>query len=432
MGGDAPALAPASRTAEAVVRRSYGRLVALLARRTRDIAAAEDALSDALAEALAHWPERGVPANPEAWLLTVARRKSIDSARRRRSAEAAEGNLRWLGEELAAARSEGPEPLDERLLLMFACAHPAIDPAIRAPLILQTILGFDAATIASAFLVSPATMSQRLVRAKRKISDSGIPFERPESGELALRLDAVLDAIYATFSEGWADPAGADTQRSDVAEEAVFLARLVVSQLPGSAETLGLLSLMLHALARREARRSPVGDYVPLASQDPNAWDQTMIDEAESLLARASALPETGRYQLEAAIQSAHAIRRFRGEADWQAIAKIYDALLALTDSPAVAVNRAVAIAECETPQAGVEALDAIGDDPRLRTYQPYWAARAELLARRGDPGDARHADAAYEQAIGLATDAAIRQFLEARRAELAPIADAGDEGDEQ
>lgn len=402
--------------AEAVARRSYGRLVALLAARTRDVAAAEDALADAFAAALADWPEHGVPASPEAWLLTVARRKWIDTTRRRRSAEGAADQLRLLAEESEAAAAGGTELGDERLALVFACAHPAIDPAIRAPLILQTILGLDAAAIGSAFLVSPATMAQRLVRAKRKIREAGVPFRVPEGAELAPRLDAVLEAVYAAFAEGWSDPSGADPRRRTLGEEAIWLGRLVVSLLPGEAEALGLLSLMLHAGARREARRDAQGEYVPLAEQNPAEWDAKAIEEAEALLSRANALPGTGRYQLEAAVQSAHAVRRFTGRSDWAAIERLYDALLALTGSPVVALNRAVAVAENRGAAAGLEVLDALADDRRLAGYQPYWAARADLLARAGD---ATEADAAYGRAIGLESDAAVRRFLERRRAGL-------------
>ena len=309
--------------AEAVARRSYGKLVAMLAARTRDVEGAEDALSDAFAAALSDWPAAGVPANPEAWLLTVARRKQIDALRRRRSGESATGHLQLIADELDAAASSDATIPDDRLALMFACAHPAIDPAIRAPLMLQTILGFDAATIGSAFLVSPATMAQRLVRAKNKIREAGIPFQVPERVELAPRLAAVLAAIYAAFAEGWADPAGTEVRRRNLAEEGIWLGRLVVSLLPQEAEALGLLALMLYAQARRDARRDADGEYVPLADQDPGRWDAPLIDEAERLLVHASTLPGAGRYQLEAAVQSAHVVRRLTGRADWAAIERI-------------------------------------------------------------------------------------------------------------
>ena len=403
-------------TAEAVARRSYGKLVALLAARTRDVAGAEDALSDAFAAALVAWPASGVPRTPEAWLLTVARRKWIDAARRRRSSEDAAGHLTLMAEEIEAAAAGEIQLPDERLSLMFACAHPAIDPGIRAPLILQTILGFDAASIGSAFLVSPASMGQRLVRAKKKIREAGIPFQVPERAHLGARLEAVLDALYAAFSEGWSDPTGTEVRRRNLAEEGIWLGRLVASLLPDDPEALGLLALMLYAQARRGARRDAQGEYVPLADQDPARWDRRLIEEAEGLLSRASALPGAGRYQLEAAVQSAHVVRRLTGRSDWAAIERIYDALLAMTGSPVVAINRAIAVAATRGPAAGLEALDALADDARLADYQPYWAARAGLLARTGE---VEAADGAYERAIGLEVDPAVRRFLQQRRAEL-------------
>jgi RNA polymerase sigma-70 factor (ECF subfamily) len=299
---------------------------------------------------------------------------------------------------------------------MFVCAHPAIAAEARAPLMLQTILGFDAGAIASAFLVAPATMGQRLVRAKAKIRQAGIPFRVPELAELRERLRAVLDAIYAAYAEGWSDPAGTEARRRNLAEEAIWLGRLVASLLPQEPEALGLLSLMLHAQARRVARRDVEGRYVPLAEQDTALWDAAMIDEAESLLHGASVLGTIGRYQLEAAVQSAHVIRRDGGRADWAAIAHLYDALAQLTDSPVVAINRAVAITETQGPAAALAALDAVADDPRLAQYQPYWAARAGLLERLGE---AAAADGAYELAIGLESDPAVRAFLQGRRAGL-------------
>jgi RNA polymerase sigma-70 factor, ECF subfamily len=410
---------PVHATAEAVARRSYGKLVAFLAARTRDVAAAEDALSDAFAAALADWPAHGIPHKPEAWLLAVARRKATDGARRRHTSETAASELRMMAEEIEDRMASASEIPDERLSLMFACAHPAIDAGIRAPLILQTILGFDAATIASAFLVAPAAMGQRLVRAKQKIALAGIPFRLPDRADLAERLDAVLDAIYATFAEGWSDPVGTEARRRNLAEEGIWLGRLVASLLPEEPEALGLLALMLYAEARRPARRDANGDFVPLGEQDTARWDGALIAEAEALLRAASAKGSLGRYQLEAAIQSAHVVRRLTGVSDWNAIAQLYDALLALTGSPVVAINRAVAIAETQGPAAGLAALDALVEDRRLADYQPYWAARADLLARTGAAADADHA---YELAIGLESDPAVRRFLEQRRDAIRPL----------
>src|ERR1700730_17189057 len=287
--GDAQARDAARKTADAVARRSYGKLVSFLAARTRDVGAAEDALSEAFASALADWPTKGCPSNPEGWLLTVARRKVIDMYRGRRRAELASERLQIMAEGLDAAAADADIP-DQRLALMFACAHPAIDISIRAPLILQAVLGLDAKTIASAFLMSPAAMSKRLVRAKDKIRQAGIPFTVPEREELLARLETVLDTIYAAFAEGWTDPGGTDLARRDLAEEAIFLSRVVTELLPSEPEALGLLALLLHAEARRPARRNPNGDYVPLAQQDPARWDAQMIAEAEALLHRASTI----------------------------------------------------------------------------------------------------------------------------------------------
>jgi predicted RNA polymerase sigma factor len=406
-------------TADAVARRSYGKLVAFLAARTRDVASVEDALSEAFAAALADWPHNGCPANPEGWLLTAARRKLIDFARRRRTGEAAGGELQLLAEELeaGAAGTVGETQLpDQRLALMFACAHPAIEAGIRAPLILQVLLGLDAAMIASAFLVSPATMGQRLVRAKDKIRQAGIPFRIPEREELPSRLDAVLEAIYAAFSEGWSDSGGTDVGRRNLAEEALFLGQLVAQLLPEEPEALGLLALMLHVEARRPARRNARGEYIPLAEQDMALWNEEMIGLAEMLLRRASPMGSIGRYQLEGALQSAHVHRRRTGEANWPSVVQLYDALLALSGSPVVAINRALAIAAVDGAAVALRAIDELASDKRLTEYQPYWAARAELLARTGACAEARQA---YDVAIGLERDPAVRSFLQQRQAGL-------------
>jgi len=394
-------------TAEAVARRSYGKLVALLAARTRDVAAAEDALSEAFAAALTDWPLKGCPANPEAWLVTVARRKTIDMARRQRNSE-------MLAEGLAAA--EQAEIPDRRLALMFVCAHPAIEAGIRAPLILQVTLGLDAKTIASAFLTSPAAMGKRLVRAKEKIRQAGIPFSIPEREELPSRLETVLDAIYAAFTEGWTDPGGTDVVRRDLTEEAMFLARLVTDLLPEQPEALGLLALLLHAQARRRARRTADGEYVPLAEQDAALWDRQMIAEAEALLRRASTMGCIGRYQLEGALQSAHVYRCLTGHDNWAEVVQLYDALLAIAGSPVVAINRALAVAELHGAALGLDAMQEVAADARIAEYQPYWAARAELLAKTGARSEARRA---YEIAIGLESDAAVRRFLQRRQSAL-------------
>jgi predicted RNA polymerase sigma factor len=440
-------------TAEAVARSSYGKLVAFLAARTQDVASAEDALSEAFAAALADWPANSTPANPEAWLLTVARRKLIDAARRSKTAEAASPELQLIVDHAQAdasdaqtgARGTGfvsadtalseagrraatlaPPPdflarpsavhefPDRRLALMFACTHPAIDASVRAPLILQTILGLDAKRIASAFLVAPAAMGKRLVRAKEKIRVAGVPLEIPEREDLAPRLEAVLDAIYAAFAEGWNDPLGSDSLRADLTGEALYLARLAAELLPREPEALGLLALMLFAHARRRARRSAAGEYVPLAAQDTSLWDGAAIAEANAALAHAATFARPGGFQLEAALQSAHAHRMLARTNNWRDVVALYDALFALTASPVVAINRALAIAEVENATAALAALPDGTADPRLETYQPYWAARADLLARTGTHDE--EARRAYDIAIGLESDPAVRAFLLARR----------------
>ncbi|MGN6232443.1 MAG: RNA polymerase sigma factor [Trinickia sp.] len=412
-GRDCEADATARAVAEDVARRSYGKLVALLAMRTRDVAAAEDVLADAFAAALIDWPKRGCPANPEAWLMTVARRRAIDAARHRRVGDQLMTEFVLLADEID---ERDPSALpDRRLALLFACTHPALEATICTPLMLQVVLGLDAKTIASAFLTSPAAMGKRLARAKGKIRDAGVPFSVPERDELPRRLAAVLDAIYAAFAEGWSDPVGGDTVRHDLAGEALFLAQLLVELLPQEPEALGLLSLMLFAHARRDARRDAAGDYVPLSEQDPSQWNAPMIDAADALLLRASTFKAIGRFQLEAALQSAHVHRCRTRRPNWDEVVQLYDALLVIAASPVIAVNRALAVAECEGPRAALDALAPYANDPRLAQYQPYWAARADLLARAGSTAEAL---GAYDMAIGLERDPALRKFLQRRRAQ--------------
>src|ERR1700731_1729838 len=293
------------RAIERVARESYGRLVAYLSSQTRDVASAEDALSNALVAALTAWPRDGVPQNPEAWLLTAAPRSFIDLVRRQQVAVASEPTLQLLREEREMTLpAEFP---DDRLKLLFVCAHPAIDSSMHTPLMLQTVLGLDAARIAHAFLVSPTTMGQRLVRAKTKIRDGGIRFEIPQERELPQRLDAVLEAIYAGFGIGWDDMAGVDQRGRDLAEEAIWLARVLLRLMPIEAEVRGLLALMIHCEARRLARRGRDGSDIPLLGRDPRQWLLPLIEEAERHLAEASRYGHTGQFQLEAAIQSVHA-----------------------------------------------------------------------------------------------------------------------------
>jgi predicted RNA polymerase sigma factor len=406
---DAPDIA--RRTAETAARDSYGRLLAYLAARARNIAACEDALADAFRAALETWPARGVPDRPEAWLLTAARRNLLHGYRHDKVREAAAPALALLGGE------EGYDPMqadtipDDRLKLMFVCAHPAIDAAARTALMLQTVLGLDAARIASAFLVAPATMGQRLVRAKAKIRDAGIAFEIPGPDELAGRLDAVLAAIYAAYSRGLDDVPGADADRAGLAAEAVWLGRVLAGLMPDEPETLGLLALMLHCEARRAARRDEAGAFVPLDRQPTARWDRALMAEAEALLARAASFARMGRYQLEAAIQSVHAQRAMTGITEWAALDMLYGALGALAPSAGATVSHAAVRAGVAGPDAGLVLLDALPPD-LVAAYQPYWVVRGHLLAEAGNPAESH---SAYTRAVGLTEDPALRAFLVAK-----------------
>lgn len=404
----------AGATAEMVARRSYGKLVAILASRNSDLSAAEDALADAFAAALRSWPASGTPENPEAWLLTVARRRQADDARRKSTRQGAEQHLALLADERDMSREDMDHDAlpDRRLGLMFACAHPAIDGNVRTPLILQTILGFDAKDIAAAFLVSSAAMSQRLVRAKAKIKHAHISLSIPEAEALPERLDYVLDAVYACFTAGWSDPFSPENGLHDLSCEAIWLGRMLVKLLPDHPATSGLLSLMLFADARRRARRDSEGRFIPLSNQDVELWDAAKIEEGNSLLRAALVSGDLERFQLMAAIQSAHAARRVTGQTDWPAIVLLYDALFSLTQSPVVAVNRAMAIGEEKGWSAGLDALAPAEVDKAVFHYQPYWATKAELLGRAADREGMREA---FRMAVALSDDAAIRVYLEQR-----------------
>jgi len=401
------------RTIERVARESYGRLVAYLSVHTHDLASAEDALSNALVSALNHWPREGVPKNPEAWLLTAARHSLIDVIRHQKVVLESEPTLKFLAEnstETTLPRST--QFPDERLKLLFVCAHPAIDPAMHTPLMLQTVLGVDAARIAQAFLIAPKTVGQRLFRAKTKIRSGGIPFEIPLERDLPERLDAVLEAIYASFGLGWDDMAGADQRGRDLAEEAMWLARVLLQLMPHEAEVQGLLALMLYCEARRPARRDAKDRYVPLSEQNPEQWLVPLIEEAEHHLSEAFKHRRVGRFQLEAAVQSVHAERARSGRTDWAAIVLFYEQLLKISPTLGTQVGYAAAVAESKGPEAGLAVLDSIGAGA-VSHYQPYWAVRAHLLQRLGKTHEASDA---YDRAIGLAEDPAVREFLLQKR----------------
>jgi RNA polymerase sigma-70 factor (ECF subfamily) len=376
---------------------------------------AEDALSDAFLAALRSWPEHGLPERPEAWLLAAARNRMIDQLRRQRIQDEYAERFALAAQDAEAVATSRDEFPDERLTLLFLCADPAIDPAVHTPLMLQTVLGINAATIAGAFLVSPAAMSQRLVRAKAKIRDAGMAFRVPEAQELPERVGAVAEAIYAAYWRGWEDVTGADPQPNGLADEAIWLARVLVRLLPEEPEPRGLLSLMLHCEARRGARRTADGHYVPITEQDVTLWDTRMMTEAEQELAQAATRRRIGRFQLEAAIQSVHAERARTGRTEWDAIARLYEGLVRIAPTLGALVARAAATAEVNGPEAGLEMLDHI-QSAAVSTYQPYWAVKAHLLARlhRTSP-----AIEAYDRAMGLAEDEAVRRFLMGRRAQL-------------
>ncbi len=397
---------------ERTAREAYGRLVAILAARSRDIMAAEDALQDAFVAALAQWPTEGVPQNPQAWLLTVARRRTLDSDRRRQVF--VDLGPETVGDAPSYYQQTGTEFRDDRLELMLVCAHPAIDANVRAPLILQTVLGLNAERIAAAFLVSPTGMGQRLVRAKQKIRDAGLAFELPGPEVLEARLDSLLDAIYAAYGVAWEDlnPGGGTHH---LTQEAMMLCDAIAHRLPDHAETLGLMALIRYTKARQHARRSEHGSFVPLKEQDVRRWERELIAQAEALLRKAASKGSLGRYQLEAAIQSAHTTARLSGAEDPQGVLALYEALLRITPSIGARVAHAIAAADVFGPQHGLGLLEAM-EGPTTEGYQAYHAARAELLRLAGAT---ELASQAYVRAVGLSEDASVRRFLEQKRSAL-------------
>jgi RNA polymerase sigma-70 factor (ECF subfamily) len=406
------------RAIESVARESYGRLIAFLSSRTRDVAGAEDALSDALIAALTTWPRDGIPRNPQAWLLTAARNRLMDHARHLQVRAQSAATLELIAGDVFEASEPEAMP-DDRLKLLFVCAHPAIDPDMHTPLMLQTVLGLDAVEIGRAFLVSPQAMGQRLVRAKTKIRQAGIAFEIPAASQLVERLEAVLNAIYAAYGNSWEDATGADPRSQGLAEEAIWLARVLRDQMPDEPEVRGLLALMLHCEARRPARRDETGRFVPLSEQDHHEWLAPMIAAAEAELAAAGRQASQqhsrlGRFQLEAAIQSVHAERARVGYIDWGVISLFYDQLVHLSPTLGALVARAAARGEVKGSAAGLALLDEI-EPAAVISYQPYWAARAHLLQQLHRDQEAHEA---FDRAIGLAEDPAVRQFLMEKRRE--------------
>ena len=432
-------------------------MLALLAARCGNIAAAEDALADALAAALTHWPARGIPENPQAWLYTTARHRLLDAARSAAERTRAEYDEEAI-EAMFRADDTSEEIPDARLKLLFVCAHPAIDAAVRAPLMMQTVLGLEAAEIGRAFLVPETAMAQRLVRAKRKIKEAAIPFVLPTRSDMPARLEAVLEAIYGCFalgseaaprdSDGVApraitlaassaekrsrsdleapaadlaadvtnDPA--DNPADDLADEARFLANLLAHLLPDEPEVLGLAARISLAQARRAARHGPRGEYVPLEEQDTARWDPHLVDWGERLLQRAHACGRIGRFQLEAAIESVHLARARSGGTDWQALALLYEGLMRLAPSIGAAVGQAVALGHAQSPALGLAALERIERTVR-EAFQPAWAARAHLLAMSGRPELFSEAIQALDEAAARAPNEAVRDHLQCKRRAL-------------
>jgi len=395
----------AAAAAEAAARGSYGRLLAWLAWQWRDVAAAEDALADAFAAALERWPVDGVPDAPDAWLLTAAKRRLLMAARRQRLADDPTLTVLWPDEH--AAMPEAARLPDARLRLLFVCAHPAIDPTLHSALMLQTVLGLDAARIASAFLVKPEAMSKRLVRAKAKIRDAGLRFEEPDPDEWPERLASVLEAIYGAYTLHWSLADDADA--GELAGEARFLAELVASQLPGEPEALGLVALLWLCEARRPGRRAA---YRPLHEQDPGDWNATLIAQANAALREAAMRRAPGPFQLEAAIQAAHTQGRQDGHVPWDGITRLHERLLEIAPTVGARIAHAVALAHAQTdPAAGLRLLEAIDAD-LVAAHQPWWAARAHLLAMAGAHSEAAPA---YGRALALTVEPRLRAWLTAR-----------------
>ena len=414
----------AARTADRAARSSYRSLLRRLAT-GGDRANAEDALASAFVAALAAWPEHGVPDNPQAWLLTTARHRMLDEGRkyRVRTGWARDEAVRQTEDRaanLSAAEAGDAGLPDRRLALLFACVHPAAPADMHAPIMLQVVLGLDAARIGSCFLIAPATMGQRLVRAKAAIRESGARFAWSDPEDLARRSQAVLEAIYAAYGSAWDDD-GSDPRRRGLAEEAVWLASVAAALLPDEPEAAGLLSLLLHCEARRPARASANGRFVPLDEQDRSAWLWPMIGAAEAALTQAARQGRPGRFQIEAAIQSAHVGRLARGVPGWAEIALLYEGLRQAAPSVGACIGHAVAISRVLGPARGLALLDQL-DAARIAVHQPFWVARAHLLAERGDPA----CDAAFLRAIGLTEQPALRDHLMRRRAACSTSATTG------
>ena len=392
---------------EDVFREEYGRAVAVLVRTFGDIDVAEDAVQDAFAVAVRRWPQDGFPPSPAGWIITTARNRAIDRLRR----ESARDDKQAEAALLAAARAPADDPegpvRDERLRLIFTCCHPSLARASQVALTLRLLGGLTTPEIAHAFLSSEAAMAQRIVRAKGKIRDAGIPYRVPGDADLPERLSAVLAVVYLIFTEGHTASSGSALVRADLSAEAIRLGRLLAELMPDEPEVLGLLALMLLAESRRAARVGPAGELIPLAEQDPGLWDRELIAEGQALVRRCLRRGQPGPYQLQAAINAVHSDGP---PTDWWQVLQLYDQLSAIAPTPVVALNRAVAVGEVGGPQAGLDALEG------LEAVPLYFAVRADLLRRLGRDAEALEA---YDAAIGRAATVPEREFLARRRASL-------------
>ena len=395
-----------------IVRNDRGRLLAILTRELRDLDLAEESFSEATVSAIEHWGRNGVPMRPQAWLLQVARRKAIDRIRKNKRFEERRPELETLMERDAdASEADVDEIPDSRMRLIFACCHPVLEPKTQVALTLRTICGLTTQEIAQAFLDKPSAMGQRLSRAKAKIAETGAGYSIPVRDEWPERLNSVLNVIYLIFNEGYLASSGEAPLRIDLCDEAIFLARLINKLAPEEAEIEGLLALILLTHGRAGARTDAAGRLVDLDAQDSELWDQAMIDEGIEVLDRAIARLKAGPFQIKAAIHAVHVDPKRSGPPDWRQIVLLYDSLLIFEDSPVVRLNRAVALAETGAVSEAFVQIDALSDT--LAAYQPYHAARAEMLARLGKDGEAT---AAYQKAIEMAQTSAQRAFLRERQ----------------
>jgi RNA polymerase sigma-70 factor (ECF subfamily) len=411
-----PVPEPISKTIETLYRSESGRVLATLVRLLGDLDLAEESMHEAFAAALESWPQTGIPDKPRPWLISTARFKAIDGMRRRARFDGAQRDLiAHMESRVNDDLSEDEEIEDDRLRLIFTCCHPALPPEGQVALTLREICGITTEEIARAFLVTPATLAQRIVRSKVKIREASIPYEVPEPQELPERLDSVLQVIYLVFNEGYSAAAGTEVTRAELTGEAIRLGRML-TELQPEPEVLGLLALMLLQESRRTARTSPSRELILLADQDRMLWNREQIDEGVALVEKALSSRRFGPYTLQAAIAAVHAEAATAAATDWRQIVALYNHLVRIQPSPVVYLNRAVAIAECDGPEAGLMQIDALLEHGELANYPLAHSARAELCRRLGRTAEAR---ASYEKALALTQQEPERQFLQARIRQL-------------